>query len=260
MRGDAENAFTTPADAPLFPRFPFDFRDVLILTASYRTDADAVSKLLPRPLEPAGDTILVQIYQMNDTDAFGAYNESAVQLPAIYPPTGETGVYSPYLFLDHDGAIAAGREVYGQPKKYGKPSIEVQQDLVVGRVVRNGIDVVTVTMPYKQHRSTREELLARVDFVTNINLKVIPGVDGSSAIRQLTARDLGDVDLHECWSGPATVEIRPNAQAPLHTLPVREMLDGFLWHCDFQLTHGRVLHDYLKPARAPVARREKQHR
>jgi acetoacetate decarboxylase len=253
VKVDPRHTFSTPADAPLVPDFPFEFRDVSILTALYRTDLDAISPLLPEPLEPAGDIVVIHIYQMNDTDWFGAYNESAVQVPAVYAPSGETGVYSPYLFLDHDGAIAAGREVYGQPKKYGHPSIEVRQDLVVGRVERNGIDVVTATMPYKSRRASREQLLGRVSFVNNLNLKVIPGIDGSSAIRQLTARELDSLILHECWAGPVTVELRANAQAPVHRLPVRELLEGFYWRCDFTLDHGRVLHDYLATDRAPVA-------
>lgn len=245
MNVDPATTFSTPVDAPLVPTFPFQFRDVVIVTALYRTDPAAVAALVPEPLEPLEPTVVVHIYQMNDTDWFGAYNESAVQLPVRHRPTGETGVYSPYLFLDHDGAIAAGREVYGQPKKFGRPSIDNRHDLVVGRVERNGIDVVTVTMPYKTRRVGRDELLARVDFVNNINLKVIPSIDGSSGIRQLTARELGEVTLHECWTGPATVELRPNAQAPLHRLPVREAYEGFHWRCDFTLDHGRVLHDYL---------------
>ena len=254
MNVDPERAFSTPADAPLVPDFPFEFRDVAILTALYRTDPEAISPLLPEPLEPAGDIVVIQIYEMNDTDWFGAYNESAVQVPVVYTPTGETGVYSPYLFLDHDGAIAAGREVYGQPKKYGRPSIDVRQDLLVGRVERNGIDVITATMPYKSQRATREQLLERVSFVNNLNLKVIPGIDGSSAIRQLTARELNGLVVHECWTGPVTVQLQPNAQAPVHRLRVREMLDGFYWRCDFTLDYGRVLHDYLMVGdRAPVA-------
>lgn len=240
--------FSTPADSPLLPDFPFEFRNVEILTALYRTDREAVAAVLPAPLEPAGDTVVVHIYRMNDTDWFGSYNESAVQVPARYPPTGEIGAYSPYLYLDNDGAIAAGREVYGQPKKYGRPSIESRHDLLIGRVERNGIDIVTVTLPYKTRRVDRQALLARVDFVTNLNLKVIPGTDGRSAIRELTARELENIVLHECWTGPVTVELRPNAQAPLHRLPVREMHEGFYWRCDFTLGFGRVLHDYLQDA------------
>lgn len=244
-RIDPSSLFSTPFGAPAVPPFPLGFRDVLILTGIYQTDPEAIRDLLPEPLEPVDDEVLVHIYQMNDTDHFGVYNESAVQVRAVLPATGERGAYSPYLFLDHDGGIASGREVYGQPKKFGRPSIEVRQDLIVGRVSRNGIDVVTMTMAYKTRRCSPEDLIARLDCVGNFNLKVIPGADGSDAIRQLTARDLLDVKVNESWAGPVTVELRPNAQAPVYLLPLREVVGGFLWRCDFTLDHGRVLHDYL---------------
>lgn len=243
-----ELAHSTPFDAPLVPDFPFEFRDVWIFTALYRTDLEAVSALLPAPLVAASDVVAIHVYQMNDTDWFGAYNESAVQVDVLYPPTRERGAYSPYLFLDNDGAISAGRETYGQPKKYGRPSIDVRQDLVVAEVSRNGIPVITATMPYKQRRADIKEALEELDFITNINLKVIPSADGAWDVRQLTARTLDHVTIHGCWRAPATVELRPNAQAPVHRLPVREMLDGFYWHCDFTLSHARVMHDYLVPA------------
>jgi hypothetical protein len=45
----------------------------------------------------------------------------------------------------------------------------------------------------------------------------------------------------------STLELRPNAQAPVHRLPVREMLDGVWWRADFTLVEGQVVHDYLAP-------------
>jgi acetoacetate decarboxylase len=69
-------------------------------------------------------------------------------------------------------------------------------------------------------------------------------IDGSPGLRQLTARDLVDIDVRECWGGPATVRIEPNAQAPMHRLPVVEMLDGWYWLGDFSLVGGVILHDY----------------
>lgn len=245
---DPTSAFSTPFDAPLVPRFPIEFRNVNILTTIYGTDRAAIRELLPAPLDPVDDEVMIHLYQMNDTDHFGAYNESAVQVRSVLPATGDRGVYSPYLFLDHDGAIAAGRETYGQPKKFGRPSIEIRQDLIVGSVTRNDIEIVTVTVPYKSSRIIATDLLDRLDCIVNINLKIIPDVDGKDAIRQLTARSLLDVRIHECWDGPATVEIRPNAQAPLYRLPVREMRGGFYWNCDFTLGTGRVIHDYLSAA------------
>jgi acetoacetate decarboxylase len=179
---------------------------------------------------------------MHDAEWFGAYGESAVHLPVRHGATGTEGAYSPLLFVESDGAVAAGREIYGQPKKSGRITLAPDGDLLVGRVERNGIDIVTATMAYKQRRATVEDLHAHAPFATNINLKVIPSADGTGhAVREITAREFADVEIAEIWRGAGTVELRPNAQAPVHLLPVREVLEAFHWRADFTLVAGRVL-------------------
>jgi acetoacetate decarboxylase len=237
--------FSTPLDAPMIPRFPFAFRDVEILTLTWRTDPAAIAALLPEPLEATGDWVMAQVYQMNDTSWLGPYHEVNVMVGANLPGR-ETGSYSPYLFLSSDVGVAHGREIHGQPKKLAEPRLEARGDLVVGTLARNGIDVLTGTMPYKQQPADLSELSAIFPFATNINLKAVDHIDGTPAIRQLTSRALSDVRVHECWRGPCTVELRPNAQAPVHRLPVREMGLGFHWRADFSLVPGRVILDYLK--------------
>ena len=253
MKSSASNpvaaTFETPFDNPLVPRFPMQMRNTEILTVFYRTDMARAQQLVPAPLQVVDDLVIIHIYKMNDSDWFGQYYESAVQIPVRLSGTDLFGAYSPYLYLHSDGAVAAGREIYGQPKKGGEPKLDVRGDLFVGTVSRNGIDVITVTMAYKQQRSELAEMAKLGDFRTNINLKVVPNVDGSDAVRQLTARTLADVTVHECWSGEATVELRPNVQAPVYKLPVREVVQGFYWRTDFTLPWGRVIHNYLDPSK-----------
>jgi len=237
--------FSTPWDAPTVPPFPFSFRDVEVLTLVWRTTGAAVARVLPPPLEPTSDIVLAHIYRMNDTDWLGSYRESNISVGAWLASADVSGSYSPYLFLSSDVGVVHGREVHGQPKKLGEPKIEHRGDLVVGIVARNGIDILTGTMAYKQRRDVLGSLSRHFDFAENINLKAVDHIDGTPAIRQLTARRLADVRVHECWSGPCTVELRPNAQAPVHRLPVVEMLDGFHWRADFTLVEGRVVYDYL---------------
>lgn len=241
-----QTTFETPFDNPLVPRFPMEMRNTEILTAFYRTDIECSRRLIPAPLEVISDLVIVHVYHMNDSDWFGNYYESAVQIPVRLAGTNIVGAYSPYLYLGSDGAVAAGREIYGQPKKGGNPRLEVREDLFVGTVARNGIDIITVTLPYKQQTAQSEELSKYGDFRTNINLKVIPNIDGSDAIRQLTARTFENLRVHECWRGAATVELRPNAQAPVYRLPVRDMIEGFYWRADFVLPFGQIIHDYLE--------------
>lgn len=237
--------FSTPWDAPTIPPFPFTFRDVEVLSLVWRTSEAAVARLLPPPLEPTSDVVVAHIYRMNDTEWIGPYGESNVSVGCRMAGTDIAGSYSPYLFLSSEVGVSHGREVHGQPKKLGHPRIEHRGDLVVGTVERNGIDIVTGTMAYKQRRDTLDSLTRHFDFAENINLKAVDHIDGRPAIRQLTARRLGEVVVHECWSGASTVELRPNAQAPVHRLPVVDMLDSFHWRADFTLVPGRIIHDYL---------------
>lgn len=245
MADICSSGFATPWDAPTVPPFPFSFRNAEVLTVSYRSNAEAIARLLPPPLEPTSDVVLIHVYRMNDTDWLGAYGESNVMVGARLPGHAVRGGYSPYLFLDSEVGVAHGREVHGQPKKLAHPSLECRQDLLVGRIERNGIDILTATLPYKQRRAEVAEMVQHFDFRTNLNLKAIDHIDGRPAIRQLTSRRLSDVRIHECWSGPCTVELRPNAQAPLHRLPVLEMLAGWYWRADFTLVAGEVVFDYL---------------
>ncbi|WP_309666396.1 acetoacetate decarboxylase [Tabrizicola sp.] len=236
--------FSTPLDAPMVPPFPFTFRNAEILTLTYRTDPAAIRALLPEPLVSTGDTVMIHVYKMTDTDWLGPYHEVNVMVGADLPGKA-TGAYSPYLFLSSDIGVAHGRETHGQPKKLGNPKLDFRGDLIVGSLERNGIDVLTGTMPYKQTKAAVTDLSAIFPFATNLNLKAIDHIDGTPAIRQLTSRQLADVQVAECWRGPCTVELRPNAQAPLHRLPVLEMLDGFYWRATFTLVPGIILHDYL---------------
>lgn len=239
------SGFSTPLDSPTVPPFPIGFRNVEVLTLAYRSDPEKMAVLLPPPLELTGDIVLIHIYKMNDTDWLGPYGEANVMFGARLPESGVSGAYSPYLYLSSDVGVVHGREVHGQPKKLGEPKLEIRSDAWVGTVARNGIDVITGTLAYKQVRSDIAGLSQLMDFGNNFNLKVIDEIDGTPAIRQLTSRRLANVVVHECWEGPCTVELRPNIQAPVYRLPVVEMLNAFYWRADFTLVQGQILYDYL---------------
>jgi acetoacetate decarboxylase len=242
MSYDPTSLNETPFGAPLVPRLPLRMRDTEILTVVYRSDPAEIERMLPSPLSRLGDLVLVHIYRMHDADWFGQYGESAIQIPARHEASDTEGAYSPLLFVEGDGPVAAGREIYGQPKKAAEISLRPNGDLLVGRVTRNNIDVLTATTPYKQVGATPADLERHAAFRTNLNLKVIPAVDGSGAsVREITARTLEDVTVHEVWRGPGTLELRPNAQAPVHLLPVAEVVEAFHWRVDFSLVYGQVL-------------------
>jgi len=238
--------WSTPADAPLIPPFPFSFRSAEILTVSYRTDPNAVARILPAPLQPRSSWVLIHLYNMRDVDYLGSYGECNVMVEAELEGRVRGG-FSPFLFLNSDAGLAQGREVHGQPKKYGNARVEFRGDLLVGLLERNGIDVITATMAYKQRRGDLQELKDETfDFSANINLKLAYEIDGSISSKQLTVRRLESVHVHECWSGPCSVELSANMQAPVFLLPVLETGKGYFWKADFTLVPGETVHRYSR--------------
>jgi acetoacetate decarboxylase len=236
----------TPFGAPLVPPLPIRLRRTEILTVVYRTDRAAADALIPEPLRLASDLCVLHVYRMHDAEWFGRYCESAWQLPVLLPD-GAPAVYSPFLVLESDGAVAAGRELYGQPKKAGTVSLASDGDLLVGRVARNGIDVATATMAYKQRPAAPGALAQHVPGGdTNVNLRVLPE-DGDALRRELVVRTFADVAIHEEWAGDGTLELRPNAQLPVHRLAVREVERAYHRVVDLSLPPGRVIHRYAGP-------------
>ncbi len=234
---------STPFGAPLVPPLPIRLRRTEILTIVYRTSSQAAESLLPQPLRLASELCLLHVYHMHDAEWFGVYCESAWQIPVLLPDDAEA-VYSPFLVLGSDGAVAAGREVYGQPKKSGQVRLAPDGDLLVGVVERNGIDVATATMCWKQRAATGSELISLVPGADlNVNLRVRQEEEGVVS-RELVARRFADVVEHEAWTGPGTLELRPNAQLPVHLLAVQEVVLGLHRVVDLTLTPGRVIHRY----------------
>jgi acetoacetate decarboxylase len=241
-------SYSTPAEAPLVPPFPIGYRDVSVLTACYRTDGAAIDAFLPAPLRRNSDVVMIHIYDMPDVDRFGPVRECNVMVGAALDAGGQevAGGYTVALYIDSDAGLAFGREVHGQPKKLATPRLEHRGDLTVGTVERNGIEFITTTAAYKLAPAELGDLSFHFPFQENLNYKAIPQIDGTPALAQITARRLAEVEVHGCWRAPGTVELRPNAQAPVWRLPVRDQLDAYFWQADFTLTPGRVVHDYLR--------------
>jgi len=240
---DPTDVTGTPFGAPLVPTLPIRLRRTEILTIVHRTDREAADRLIPAPLELAGDLCVVHVYRMHDAEWFGVYCESAWQLP-VRMPNGSPAVYSPFLVLESDGAVAAGREAYGQPKKAGQVSLEPDGDLLVGRVARNGIEIATATMCWKQTATTGAELAYLVPGAgVNVNLR-LRQEEGATFSRELVARDFTDVIEHEAWTGPGTLELHANAQMPVYLLPVREVVLAIHRVIDLTLAPGSVVHRY----------------
>jgi len=240
---DPGQVSSTPFGAPLAPVLPIRLRRTEILSVVYRTTEAGANSLIPQPLRLASDLCVLHVYHMHDAEWFGDYCESAWQLPVLLPDD-TPAVYSPFLVLESDGAVAAGRETYGQPKKAGEVRLAAHGDLLVGTVRRNGIQIAMATMCWKQRAGSGSELERLVPGADlNVNLRIRQEEEGIVS-RELVTRRFSDVIEHEAWSGSATLELRPNAQLPAYLLAVREVVLGLHRTIDLTLPAGHVIHRY----------------
>jgi acetoacetate decarboxylase len=157
---------------------------------------------------------------------------------------GEAGSYTHQMFLNDHPPIAAGRELWGFPKKLAQPSLAVETDTLVGTLNYGSVRIATGTMGYK-HRALDIFAEAKSLGAPNFLLKVIPHVDGSPRICELVQYFLEDVTVKGAWTGPAALQLAPHALAPVAELPVLEVLGAKHLVADLTLGLGTVIHDYL---------------
>ncbi|BCQ27506.1 hypothetical protein NK8_56950 (plasmid) [Caballeronia sp. NK8] len=159
---------------------------------------------------------------------------------------GRLANYTHSMYLDDEGPIAGGREIWGFPKKLARPTLGVDgNDTLLGTLDYGTQRVATGTMGYKHHALNIEAERAKLADTPNYLLKVIPHVDGSVRVCELVRFFLRDVTVLGAWSGPAALELHAHALAPVADLPVKRVVAARHVIADLTLDIGEVAFDYL---------------
>ena len=245
-------AFAMPLTNPAYPPGPYRFvnREYLIIT--YRTDPAKLRSVIPAPLEFDEREALVkyEFIRMPDSSCFGDYTESGQVIPVSF--RGRRGGYTHCMFLNDEGPIAGGRELWGFPKKLAQPTLQTEVDTLIGTLDYGPLRVATGTMGYKHREADLAQVKAALE-EPNFLLKIVPHVDGSPRICELVEYHLEQVFLKGAWTGPAALSLTPHALAPVADLPVLEIVSAIHIRADLTLALGKVAHDYLQPpVRRPV--------
>jgi acetoacetate decarboxylase len=240
-------AFAMPVASPLYPRPPLRFIDREFIIITYRTDPDALARVVPAPLKVAEPVVRYEFIKMPDSGGLGSYTESGQVIPVTL--NGQAGGYTHAMYLDNVPGVISGREVLGFPKAFGQPKLEVRHDSLVATLDYNGVRVATATMAYKYATLDAAAMKKSLEMPGYL-LKVIPHVDGSPRICELVKYKVANLIVKGAWTGPASLELHPHCLAPVATLPVLEVLSAVHILTDLSLDYGEVVHDYLAPALA----------
>ena len=235
------NAFAMPIDNPAYPPGPYLFVDREYLIITYRTDPDALRRVIPAPLEMTEPHVKYEFIRMPDSTGFGDYTESGQVIPISYK--GESGGYVRMMFLDDHPPTAGGREIWGFPKKIGEPTLRVHRDTLVGELKYSDMPVARGTMGYKYAPMDEKKAITGLEAPAYL-LKIIPHVDGTPRICELVKYAMQCKKFKGAWTGPGALELY--ALAPVAYLPVLEVVSAAHFKADLLLPYGEVVHDYLK--------------
>ena len=179
-----QRAFAMPLTSPAYSPGPYRFvnREYLIIT--YRTDPAKLRAIVPQPLELNALEPLVkyEFIRMPDFNGFGDYTESGQVIPVSF--RGRKGGYTHCMFLNDEGPIAGGRELWGFPKKLAQPTLRTEIDTLVGTLDYGPVRIATGTMGYKHREADLAQVKASLE-APNFLLKIIPHVDGRPRICEL---------------------------------------------------------------------------
>jgi acetoacetate decarboxylase len=237
-----------PMASPSYPAGPYRFIDREYMVITYETDPEVIRAQLPEPLEPAEQPLVsYEWIKMPDSSGFGDYTESGLVIPCRYQ--GEEMNFVSQMYLDDDPPIAAGREIWGFPKKYAHPKLEIVKDTLTGTLEYAGQLVAMGTMGYKHESMAGNGMRTTATLSkTQVNLKLIPGVDGRAEICQLVGINLTDIVVKGSWIGPGRLHLVPHVNAPVADLPVRHVVGAHHFLADLTLPYGRVIYDYNRQA------------
>ncbi len=236
------SAFAMPLHNSAYPLPPYRLVDSEFLAITYRSEPAVLRRMLPAPLELAEPVVRFEFIRVADS-TFGPYCEASQVIPVTLH--GEQGQFIHGSYLSSHGSMAAGRELWGLPKKLGRAELRVYKDTLMGTLDHGGMRIATGTMGYKHRQIDTApvlEMLGRPAFV----LKIVPHVDGRPRICELVRHALSDIVVKNAWEAPGTIELHAHARIPVAELPAGEVVSAMHFVADLTLPLGTVAHDYLR--------------
>lgn len=188
-----------PLLASLYPDPPYEYRGSRLVTAA--VTGSLRPGVLPDGLDMAPDPMITVVFADYPDTTIGPYREAIVLVGCSY--RGTVGLYCPFIYVDSDAALAAGREVWGFPKKFADIELDATGSTVRGRLSRLGSALLVLDGDAPE--PTDPAVAGAAAALPIYNHKVVPGV----AAREPDVDCLTEVRLEmtgrEAWLGSGTL-------------------------------------------------------
>nr|MDO8112225.1 acetoacetate decarboxylase family protein [Candidatus Sigynarchaeota archaeon] len=236
--------YSMPRQCGLFPPPPYRYPKTRAIVLVFQCQPGLKKQYLPPELEPLEfgfDSIFISEYP-NST--IGPYHENLLLLNCMYK--GIPGSFVLNIYVDDDGALTAGREIWGYPKKMCDIQLSpLQNRKVRGTLTRKGITFLDVEIEVMD-KPPGMDPKGMLENMPLYNLKLIPDVADNSkpVLRQITETNM-KYEKFYVQLGAKTNYIKTvySEYEVCHEILKDAVKDlgGFYVECDQVLPNGRVL-------------------
>ncbi|OYR55211.1 acetoacetate decarboxylase family protein [Halorubrum halodurans] len=235
-----------PQHAPLYPELPYEYSGYKRVSLFGHANEDAIRRLLPPSLEYVSNEFEAFVLSAPDVEGLSPYHEGGLVVSAGYDDID--GAHMLCEYVDDDGAVAAGREIWGYPKKMADVTLTERDDAVRGTISRNGTDILEISFKDADVNPTRPQLFPR------LQNKQIPSADGSGydvnqIVKMSFEGDSSDFDadsVRERRTGTGDLTLNSTDTDPLQEIEPFEVTGGMVTYGDFSLGTGEVIADFTQ--------------
>ncbi len=190
-----------------------------VLVALFETDPDVLASVLPKPLTPSSRPLAKATFATVDIPGLPTFGAGSFSVQCRHEDT--VGYYCLVMPMSTEQSVIGGRETFGEPKKIGQVTVDVEGDSVHGTMSRMGVTFaeftgrVTETLPVPEPER-------RTDFY----FKALPapdgkGLDADPALVYCTR----DETVRWVKACAGDLVLRDSRFDPVADLPVRSVLE-----------------------------------
>lgn len=234
---------------------PYLYRGVEDCFIVYEADPAGVEALLPPGVEAADETpVCIAWARWVPFSTFGAYHEAYVMVRVEVD--GQVYLYQPFIFVDNEIPLGAGREIWGFGKKlavmersWGGDGTPFGEQMIFTVERPKGQRIMTATMV-----ADRLADPAELEDVPVLSTRIIPNSEAgkSPSVAELVRLDV-PATLHtapdgtpKLFAGRGSLTMDTVSTVdPWHLLAPRKIVDCYFGIYDFDLHHGKVIRNYL---------------
>jgi len=230
--------YTTPLTSPIYPKPPYNYENAKLFLALFYAPEESLRKVLPPPLRPSDMNLMGLMCGQQPCKETGTFMESGVLAQCLFknPDTkeDEVGVHFCHNYVDTDVAMAAGREIWGYPRKMAAISMDWKGDTLVAKTVRDGVTLLKATCTFTDDGEW-------IDSGPNVNVKVIPSVTGKGYdLASITAAYL-KYTIKKGRSGEVQVELKSGPRDDLSMVKIESTMIGLYFDTDIFLPAGKAV-------------------